>query len=119
MSKKTFSTAPKPKNKQLSPEAISAFEQGGAGHDTAAAATKKTGSAGQGRAVAKTRKPAPSATISVDTPKKRLSLDLPENIHQRFKTACSATSRKMTLEVQEFIERRTAELEAQAGITRK
>jgi hypothetical protein len=120
MSKKTFSTAPKPKNKQLSPEAISAFEQGGAGHDTAAAATKKTGSAGQGRAVAKTRKPAPTATIAVDdTPKKRLSLDLPESIHQRFKTACSATSRKMTMEVQEFIERRTAELETEAGITRK
>ena len=116
MSKKTFSSAPKPKSKQLSPEAISAFEQGGAGHDTA---TKTKPVAGQGRAVAKTKKPAPTATISVDTPKKRLSLDLPENIHQRFKTACSATSRKMTLEVQEFIERRTAELEAQAGITRK
>jgi len=117
MSKKTFSTAPKPKNKQLSPEAISAFEQGGAGHDTAR--NSKT-TAGQGRAVAKTKKPAPTAAIAVDdTPKKRLSLDLPESIHQRFKTACSATSRKMTLEVQEFIERRTAELETEAGITRK
>lgn len=116
MSKKTFSTAPKPKNKQLSPEAITAFEQGGAGHDTARTAKA---AAGQGRAVAKSKKPAPAASVSVEAAKKRLSLDLPENIHQRFKTACSATNRKMTLEVLEFIERRTAELEDQAGIIRK
>lgn len=37
----------------------------------------------------------------------------------RFKTACSATGRKMVSEIQEFIERRTAEMEEEAGITRK
>jgi hypothetical protein len=52
-------------------------------------------------------------------PTKRLSLDLPVSTHTRFKTACSATNRKMVNEIQEFIERRTAELEAEAGISRK
>jgi predicted DNA-binding protein len=52
-------------------------------------------------------------------PTKRLSLDLPASTHTRFKTACSATGRKMVGEIQEFIERRIAELETEAGITRK
>jgi len=52
-------------------------------------------------------------------PSKRLSLDLPVSMHTRFKTACSATNRKMVSELQDFIERRTAELESEAGISRK
>lgn len=40
-------------------------------------------------------------------------------MHTRFKTACSATNRKMVAELQAFIETRTAELEDEAGITRK
>ena len=120
MSKKTFSTAPKPKSTQLSPEEISAFEKGGAGHDTKATRVQVV-EPGQGRAAAKKKKPAPIASVSIEPveAKRRLSLDLPESIHMRFKTACSATNRRMTLEVQEFIERRTAELESEAGITRK
>ena len=100
MSKKTFTAAPKPR--QLTPEEIEAFEQNGAGHD---------------------RQPAPAAaapaTAASAEPSKRLSLDLPASVHTRFKTACSATGRKMVGELQDFIERRTAELEAEAGITRK
>jgi len=52
-------------------------------------------------------------------PTKRLSIDLPASVHMRFKTACSATGRKMVSEIQEFIEHRTAELEDEAGISRK
>ena len=52
-------------------------------------------------------------------PTKRLSLDLPESKHRRFKTACSATGHKMVSEIEAFIDTRTAELEAEAGITRK
>ena len=96
MSKKTFSAAPKPK--KLTDDQILAFEQGGAGHDTSA--------------------PAKSKPVPVEATK-RLSLDLPESMHTRFKTACSATGRKMVTEVQAFIERRTKELEDEAGITRK
>jgi hypothetical protein len=101
MSKKTFAAAPKPK--QLAPEEIEAFERSGAGHD---------------------RRPAPVAAAPVRSkpapePTERLSLDLPAGLHTRFKTACSATKRKMIAEVKAFIERRTAELEAEAGITRK
>lgn len=95
MSKKTFSAAPKPKQ-QPTDDQILAFEQGGAGHDTQKAA-KPTN----------------------DEPTKRLSLDLPASLHTRFKTACSATGRKMVGELQAYIEARTRELEEDAGITRK
>ena len=97
MSKKTFTAAPKPR--LPSPEDITAFEQGGLGHDQRPA-------------------PAPEPLKPVE-PTKRLSLDLPVSVHVRFKTACSATGRKMVAELQDYIERRTAELEAEAGISRK
>ena len=47
------------------------------------------------------------------------SIGLPEKAHRRFKTACSATSRKMTQEIETFVTERIAELEKEAGITRK
>jgi hypothetical protein len=95
MAKKSFATAPRPK--QPTADAISTYEQGGAGHDRAAAE--------------------PPLRPAERT--KRLSLDLPESVHTRFKTACSATGRKMVNEVHEFIEHRIAELETEAGIARK
>lgn len=96
MSKKTFAAAPKPK--LPTDDQMLAFERGGAGHDQAASKPVK----------------------AIDTePSKRLSLDLPESMHTRFKTACSATGRKMVAELQAMIEQRTQELETQAGITRK
>ena len=99
MSKKTFSAAPKPKQ-QPTDDQILAFERGGAGHDT-------------------TRADKPVAKTTPDEPTKRLSMDLPASLHTRFKTACSATDRKMVGELQAFIELRTQELEEDAGITRK
>jgi hypothetical protein len=99
MHKKTFTAAPKPR--QPTAEEIEAFERNGAGHD---------------------RQPAPVTAAPLVTPaepSKRLSLDLPVSVHRRFKTACSATGRKMVGELQHLIERRTAELEAEAGITRQ
>ena len=99
MSKKTFSAAPKPK--QPTDDQSLAFERGGAGHDT-------------------TRAPKPVAkAATTDELTKRLSLDLPASLHTRFKTACSATDRKMVGELQAYIEARTKELEDEAGITRK
>jgi len=95
MSKKTFSAAPKPK--QPTDDQILAFEQGGTGHD---------------RLSQKAEKPSTEPT-------KRLSLDLPASVHTRFKTACSATNRKMVSELLEFIEQRTETLEKEAGISRK
>ena len=99
MSKKTFSAAPKPRQ-QPTDDQILAFERGGAGHDT-------------------TRADKPVAKTMPDEPAKRLSLDLPASLHTRFKTACSATDRKMVGELQAFIEQRTQELEEDAGIIRK
>ena len=98
MSKKTFSQAPKPR--QPTDDQILAFERGGAGHDTAAVSK-------------------PVAVPAVEEPTKRLSLDLPASLHTRFKTACSATNRKMVAELQAYIATRTAELEEEAGLTRK
>ena len=100
MATKTFSQAPKPK--PLTDDEISAFERGGVGHDNGT------------RALDRPKRPAPP-----QEPTKRLSLDLPESKHRRFKTACSATGHKMVEEIETFIDARTAELEAQAGITRK
>lgn len=97
MSKKTFSAAPKPK--QPTDEQILAFERGGAGHDTPREPERPSKGGGE--------------------PTKRLSLDLPESVHTRFKTACSATGRKMVGELIAYIEGRTVELEGEAGITRK
>ena len=99
MSKKTFSAAPKPKQ-QPTDDQILAFERGGAGHDT-------------------TRADQPVVKTVPDEPTKRLSVDLPASLHTRFKTACSATDRKMVGELQVFIEQRTQELEEDAGLTRK
>jgi len=101
MSKKTFAAAPKPK--QPTDEQILAFEKGGTGHDS------------------KAPRPLPAARHdrSQGEVTKRLSLDLPQSMHTRFKTACSATGRKMVGELTAFIEARTAELENEAGITRK
>ncbi len=110
MSKKTFSAAPKPVPNQPSPEAIAAFEQSGAGHDERPVVTRRPVSL-----VAPTEKP----TEAPEEPTRRLSLDLPASIHKRFKTACSATDRKMTAEVLKFIERRTRELEKSADIFHK
>jgi hypothetical protein len=95
MAKKNFQRAPKPSS-AMEPEHIEAFEQGGVGNDKGRVAIK----------------PAQEQT-------KRLSIDLPEAVHQRFKTACSATSRKMTQEIEAYIIERTAELEKEAGIIRK
>lgn len=93
MSKKTFATAPRPK--PLAPETIDAYVQGGAGHDT-------------------TSQQAPATAEKLkDVPMKRLSLDLPEEAHRRFKVACAATGRKMATELTAFIERRTVELESE------
>jgi hypothetical protein len=108
MSRKTFTAAPKPK--QPTAEDIEAFEQGGAGHDRSLASQSQ---------VEVPAKPKPAAPPQPSEPTKRLSLDLPATTHTRFKTACSATGRKMVSELQTFIEKRTAELEKKAGITRK
>ncbi len=95
MSKKTFAAAPKPR--QPTADEIDSYERGGAGHD----------------------RTVPLALARQGERSKRLSLDLPESVHIRFKTACSATGRKMVSEIHEFIERRIGELESEGGISRK
>lgn len=93
---KSFAQAPKPR--QLTPESIAAFEQGGVGQDT------------QTRFPVKVEMREPTKVVKQE-PTRRLSVDIPQSLHRRFKTACSKTDRKMVVEVAEFIKRRTAELE--------
>ena len=97
MAKKNFKSAPKPQS-ALPDEYIEAFEKGGVGNDT----KKET-----------------VAPADTQEPTKRISLDIPESMHLRFKTACSATRRKMTKEIKSFIIQRIEELEKEAGITLK
>jgi hypothetical protein len=101
MAQKNFATAPK-LAKQPTDDQIAAFERGGTGHDKHSQRASK-----------------PTAAKVKTEPTKRLSLDLPQSLHTRFKTACSATRRKMINELQTFIATRTEELEEEAGITHK
>lgn len=110
---KTFTQAPKPRS--LSDEAIVAFERGGAGQDTRS--HKHTLPQSPISVIAQTEIPAPAPIASQPeteegrVPMRRLSVDLPESLHRRFKTACSRTDRKMLVEVTEFVRRRVEELE--------
>lgn len=61
------------------------------------------------------RRRRPVIEVQPEAPK-RLSVNLPATLHTRFKTACSATNRQMMAEIVQFVERRTAELEAEAGL---
>lgn len=113
MSKKTFSTAPKPVN-QPSLDAIAAFEQGGAGHDAKPSVQRRSPSVTSN---SKPREVTNNELAKADEPTRRLSLDIPASVHKRFKTACSAADVRMTNEVQTFIERRTKELERESGLS--
>jgi hypothetical protein len=93
---KTFAQAPKPK--PLTAEVITAFERGGAGQDTQTHISTKV----------EKREPVKAEKAEAT---RRLSIDLPESLHRRFKTACSKRDKKMIDEVTKFIERRTGELE--------
>jgi hypothetical protein len=97
MPKKSFQTAPKPVS-QVSQADIEAFEKGGVGKD-------------------KNTHTHITSNVCNKEILKRLSVDIPENTHTRFKTACSATGHKMTKEILDFIKQRTIELEKEAGLT--
>jgi hypothetical protein len=99
MSNKSFAQAPKPK--PLTADVIEAFERRGAGQDTQTHISPKP----EKREPVATEKPAKAE------PTRRLSIDLPESLHRRFKTACARADKKMINEVENFIKRRTVELE--------
>jgi hypothetical protein len=92
---KTFAQAPKPR--PLSPETIAAFERGGAGQDTQSHISPRAGRIEPAK--------------ETEEPTRRLSIDLAQSWHRRFKTACSKRDKKMQAEVEGFIMRRTVELE--------
>ena len=118
---KSFSQAPKPL--PLSAEVISAFERAGAGQDTRGRVPPIVGNreptnVGSGDALATNVEMGKTADVGVGVATKpktertrRLSIDLPESWHRRFKIACTRADKKMIDEVTELIRRRTVELE--------
>ena len=102
MSKKSFQDVSKPK--LLTAEAMESFEK-----------------AGPGQAPSLMGEP-PRKNVKKEkthAPAKRLSIDVPVFVHQRFKTACRATSRQMFTELQRLIEARMLELESEIGKPRR
>ena len=95
MSKKDL-MKPIPKRQPTSDE-IDAFVRRGAGKDT------------------ETQK---SANTEIKTPVQvetaRLTVDLPRDMHRRFKIACTVSGTKMNYEIRRFIDRRSTELETSA-----
>ena len=95
MSKKDL-MKPIPKRQPTSDE-IDAFVRRGAGKDT------------------ETQK---SANTEIKTPVQvetaRLTVDLPRDMHRRFKIACTVADTKMNYEIRRFIDRRSTELETSA-----
>ena len=131
---KSFTQAPKPP--QLTAEVISAFERRGTGQDTRArippiVENREPPNVGDDEAGAdhqtnnvEMMEPtivvkAKTTNLGLGVPTKegaaertrRLSIDLPESWHRRFKIACTRADQKMIDEVTEFIKRRTVELE--------
>ncbi|HVI61799.1 MAG TPA: hypothetical protein VM910_04280 [Bradyrhizobium sp.] len=134
---KSFSQAPKPQ--QLTAEVISAFERRGAGQDTRARIPSNAENrdptnvgdvapelAGPDLQPTDVERGEPTKVETVKASKlglgiptkegtaertRRLSIDLPESWHRRFKIACTRADKKMIEEVTEFIKRRTLELE--------
>lgn len=136
---KSFSQAPRPTS--LTPEAIAAYERGGPGQDTRARASTIVGThettnvgnhtAAEGSEAENTgttdvkpdeptnvgkREPTKAGMVlstkdQKREPTRRLSIDLPESWHRRFKIACTKTDKTMIEEVTDFIKRRTVQLE--------
>jgi hypothetical protein len=121
---KSFAQAPKPP--QLTAEVISAFERGGTGQDTRThippkvemreATNVETMAPGSAKPTADVGRMEPTnvqkgETTKAEEPTRRLSIDLPQSWHRRFKTACSKADKKMIAEVTEFIKQRTVQLE--------
>ena len=112
---KTFTQIPKPKLPLIEPppsaEVIAAFEKRGPGQDTqnhiATNVVEETPVAAVPVQSAKTDK----NTEQPAEPTQRLSIDVPKSLHRRFKTACARHDKKMVVEVMNFIEKRTAQLE--------
>jgi len=71
-----------PQAKQPTPEQVAAFTKGGVGTDKAN-----------------------------EEPTRRVSIDIPESLHTRFKVACAKSRNKMAPEIVAFIKKRVLELE--------
>ena len=92
MSKKDL-IKPLPK-RQPAPDEIDTFVRGGAGKDTEKQHSVST-----------------EIKKSVQVETARLTVDLPRDMHRRFKIACTVAGTKMNDEIRQFIDRRSVELE--------
>lgn len=90
---KSFKTAPTPARQPTNDQIVEFVNRGNVKAETPAPASPLVASPG------------------AKEPTARLSLDIPADLHARFKAACARSRVKMTGELLGFIERRTAELE--------
>lgn len=81
---KTFKSAPRPAA-QPSVDQMAAYVRGGAGKDR-----------------------------TDDEPTARMSVDLPESLHRRYKAACVLAGVRMSADVAAWVEKRVGELEAKS-----
>lgn len=117
MTKKTFKSVPRT-SRQLAPEEIERFVHDGPGRDAPSADTvtqKAVQQDTQTPAFTEAQKTTHTETqVSVDKePTARLTVDLPQSVHRRFKAVCGLAGLRMNEEIRRFIEQRTAELEAE------
>jgi hypothetical protein len=117
MTKKTFKSVPRT-SRQLGPEEIERFVHDGPGRDARSVDTdtqKAVQTDTQTTASTDTQKTSSTETQpSVDKePTARLTVDLPQSVHHRFKAVCGLAGLRMNEEIRRFIEQRTAELEAE------
>ena len=97
MNKKTLAK-PQPRRLPTS-EQIDAYVNKGSGKDTDIQNTAYT-----------------ESRLSVSNDVARLTVDLSKKTHRRFKIACAVAGTQMNSEIRQFIERRSRELEASAGM---
>jgi len=117
MTKKTFKSVPRT-SRQLAPEEIERFVHDGPGRDARSADTE-TQNTGQPD-TQKTSETDTQKNVYTETPLSvnkeptaRLTVDLPQSVHRRFKAVCGLAGLRMNEEIRRFIEQRTAELEAE------
>ncbi len=106
--KKSFKNAPKPTSGQLAPELL-AFASG---EDVEQPETRRSRVTDARKYMVQKMKEEREATS-------RLSIDLPESLHRRYKAVLASNGLKMRSELVAFIELRVQELEKQAPPTKQ
>lgn len=97
MARKKFSAAPRPAAAPVDQAAVDQYINHGHGREIEKTETQKS---------VKVEKQIPAPTA-------RLTVDMPRDLHRKFKAACASQGAKMNDEIRTFIEARIAEIEGE------